>query len=110
MLSKIFPTTEKRVFSDIENTEIYTACEKIRSDISDQTRGHKGIIDRPTFMLVCKSSLIDQFIVKKDWEKLFKEKDWLCLLTKLQNQNSFEKELIVIKKYFEKETIKYLNF
>ena len=106
----IFLKKEKRLFIESENAEIFSACEKIRSVVCENTRIEgKGIVDKKLFRQICKGSFIDQYIQQKEWKNLFTEKEWLCLLKKIYNQNSFIEELKVIKKYFEKETAKYLK-
>jgi hypothetical protein len=102
-----------RIFNEEDNDKIHYACNSIRSlmTVSSAMAALKnpgsGITE-----IVAKTdhdSLINKLIVERNWEKLFKNEEWLNVLEGAMNLNTlqggtYKKYLITIAEFFPNET------
>ena len=104
-----FPKKEKRIFSDTENAEIYSACEEIRSWLYINCRiGGEHIINDRMFRETSSHSLIYEDIKEERWDSLFNDIFWLRYVRTYYNNNPDSVKISLLKKYFNKEVSKDL--
>lgn len=107
----------KKSFTEEENSEIYFACNAVRSLITVNSAIYglknigQGLIN--VAQKTGKGSRIIELVQSRDWENLFQDEEWLNVLEMAVNLNSlqndqYKKYLTTIAKFFPEETEGYI--